>query len=55
MPTSYKVIRGIDYRGRRKEPGESVDDLNQSEVKDLLARGVIEKAPATKKKKKGED
>lgn len=53
MAQAYRVLRGIDYRGRRKEPGETVDDLNQSEVKDLLARGVIEKATA-KTKRKGE-
>lgn len=51
MATSYKVVRGIDYRGRRKEPGETVNDLNQAEVKDLLARGVIEKAKSSKSKK----
>jgi len=52
MATAYKVIRGLDYRGRRKEPGSTVDDLSPSEVKDLLARGVIEKKS---KSKKGED
>lgn len=49
----YRVIRGLDYRGRRKEPGAKVDDLTPSEAKDLLARGVIEKIE-TKAKKGGE-
>lgn len=49
MAPSYRVVRGLDYRGRRKEPGAKVDDLNPSETKDLLARGVIEKIEAKKK------
>jgi len=50
MPT-YRVLRGIDYRDRRKEPGEKVTDLTPAEAKDLLARGVIEKLDSTTKRK----
>ena len=43
MAQTYLVLRGIDYRGRRKEPGQSVNDLTDKEARGLLARGVIEK------------
>ena len=46
MP-QYRVNVGIDYAGRRAEPGDLVDDIPTRSVKWLLDQGIIEEA-ATK-------
>jgi len=40
----YRVLIGIDYAGKRVEPGTVVDDLPPKSVSWLVAQGVIEKA-----------
>lgn len=45
---SYRVLRGLNYRGKRREAGSKVDDLTAAEVKDLRARGAIEPLKKTK-------
>ena len=41
MP-SYKVLTGIDYDGRRAEPGSIITDLPARSVKWLLEQGIVE-------------
>ena len=41
---SYRVIQGIDYKGRRAEAGDIVDDIPVKSVKWLTEQGIIEKA-----------
>lgn len=41
MP-QYRVNVGIDYAGRRAEPGDQVDDIPTRSVKWLLEQGIIE-------------
>lgn len=43
MP-QYRVNVGIDYAGRRAEPGDLVDDIPTRSVKWLLEQGIIEEA-----------
>lgn len=38
----WRVKVGINYRGRRAEPGDLVDDLLPSEVEWMTVDGVIE-------------
>lgn len=38
----YKVNVGINYRGKRAEPGVVVDDLKPGEAEWMLRDGVIE-------------
>lgn len=45
----YKVLVGINYRDKRAEPGDTVDDLTSGEAEWMLADGVIEPAPRQKK------
>jgi hypothetical protein len=46
---TYRVLIGIDYAGKRAEPGTVVDDLPSKSVSWLVAQGVIEKADANVK------
>lgn len=46
MP-QYRVNVGIDYAGRRAEPGDLVDDIPTRSVKWLLEQGIIEEAAKT--------
>lgn len=41
---NYRVIVGVDYAGKRAEPGAIVSDLPGSSVGWLLDQGIIEKA-----------
>jgi hypothetical protein len=41
---TYRVLVGIDYAGKRVEPGTVVDDLPSKSVSWLVAQGVVEKA-----------
>lgn len=43
MP-AYRVLIGIDYAGKRVEPGAVVDDLPSKSVSWLVAQGIVEKA-----------
>lgn len=43
MP-QYRVNVGIDYAGKRAEPGDLVDDIPTRSVKWLLEQGTIEEA-----------
>lgn len=45
----YKVLTGMDYDGKRVEPGKVVDDLPDRAVRDLLAIGAIELVKAKAK------
>lgn len=44
---TYRVLVGIDYAGKRVEPGAVVDDLPSKSVPWLVAQGIVEKADAT--------
>lgn len=46
MGRSYRVMTGLDYPGRRREPGEVVDDIPVKSVRWLLEQGHIEPAEA---------
>ena len=46
MP-KYLVNTGLDYNGRRVEPGNIVDDLPARSVKWMLEQGIIEEATTT--------
>lgn len=48
MATTYRVIVGIDYAGKRVEPGALVTDLPPKSVSWLTAQGIIEKADGSK-------
>lgn len=43
----YRVVHGLDYDGRRAEPGEIVDDIPKESIKWLLEGGHITKATKT--------
>jgi len=47
MPT-YKVLAGIDYAGKRAEPGDVISDVPSRSVSWLIEQGIIEKADAPK-------
>lgn len=48
MATTYRVIVGIDYAGKRVEPGALVSDLPPKSVSWLVAQGIVEKADGSK-------
>lgn len=41
--TNYKVLTGIDYAGKRAEPGDVISDLPNRSIAWLLDQGIIEK------------
>lgn len=43
----YKILKGIDYAGKRAEPGTVVSDIPSKSIPWLLEQGIIE---ATDKK-----
>ena len=43
---SYKVNVGIDYKGKRAEPGDVVSDIPRGDVSWLKAQGIIEPVSA---------
>jgi len=53
MP-QYKVNVGIDYAGRRAEPGDIIDDLPARSVKWLLEQGIVEETTNPEPKTKSE-
>lgn len=55
MGKHYKVLVGLDYGGKRAEPGEVRDDIPAKSVKWLLADGLIRPAKQTKTTAKDED
>lgn len=40
---NYKVLTGIDYAGKRAEPGDVISDLPNRSVSWLLEQGIVEK------------
>jgi len=42
--TAYRVLVGVDYAGKRAEPGEIVSDLPPKSVGWLTEQGIVEKA-----------
>jgi hypothetical protein len=44
---NYKVLVGVDYAGKRAEPGDIVTDLPAKSVPWLLEQGVIESVDKT--------
>lgn len=42
--TKYQVLVGMDYAGKRAEPGDIVDDIPAKSISWLLEQGCIEKA-----------
>lgn len=40
---TYRVLVGLDYAGKRAEPGDIVSDLPNKSVGWLTAQGIIEK------------
>jgi len=45
---SYKVLQGIDYKDRRAEAGDVVDDIPAKSIKWLVDQGIIEKVGTSK-------
>jgi hypothetical protein len=41
---NYRVIVGIDYAGKRAEPGDIISDIPSRSVGWLLEQGIVEKA-----------
>ena len=39
---NYKVNVGIDYNGKRAEPGDVVSDIPRNDIAWLKAQGIIE-------------
>lgn len=46
---AYRVLAGLDYAGKRVEPGALVDDLPSTSITWLLDQGLIEKADKSKR------
>lgn len=46
---AYRVLTGLDYSGKRVEPGEIVDDLPSTSVTWLLDQALIEKVEKSKR------
>lgn len=46
MP-QYRVNVGIDYDGKRAEPGDVINDLPARSVKWMLEQGIVEESSAT--------
>ena len=42
--SDYRILVGIDYAGKRAEPGDIVTDLPGRSVGWLLEQGIVEKA-----------
>jgi hypothetical protein len=42
--TAYKVLVGVDYAGKRAEPGDIISDLPPKSVGWLTEQGIVEKA-----------
>jgi len=49
MP-NYRVLSGIDYAGKRAEPGSIVSDVPSRSVPWLIEQGIIEKIDGDKPK-----
>lgn len=49
MP-NYRILSGIDYAGKRAEPGDVVTDVPSRSVPWLIEQGIIEKIDADKPK-----
>jgi len=45
--TSYRVLVGIDYLGKRAEAGDVVSDLPRNSVAWLLRDGIVERIGKT--------
>lgn len=41
---NYRVLTGIDYAGKRAEPGDIITDIPSRSVGWLLEQGIVEKA-----------
>lgn len=41
---NYRVLIGIDYGGKRAEPGDIISDIPSRSVGWLLEQGIVEKA-----------
>lgn len=52
---TYRVIQGINYKDRRVEPGDLVDDIPTRSVKWLVDQGIIEKVEGGKTTKSEPD
>lgn len=39
----FKVVTGIEYDGKRAEPGDIVDDIPTKSVTWLVEQGIVEK------------
>jgi hypothetical protein len=46
--TNYKVHAGIDYEGKRAEPGDIVSDLPNKSIGWLVEQGIIEQVESVK-------
>lgn len=52
---SYKVIVGLDYSGKRAEPGDVVSDLPTKSIGWLTSQGIVEKIDGKPDQPKQED
>lgn len=46
--TNYKVHTGIDYAGKRAEPGDVISDLPNKSIGWLMEQGIIEQVESVK-------
>jgi hypothetical protein len=51
---SYRALVGLDYEGKRVEPGQTVDDLPAKSISWLVKQGLVEQASAAAKSVKTE-
>lgn len=49
----YLVLKGINYDGKRAEPGDVVDDIPGESISWLLEDGAIDKVPGSQSKSPG--
>lgn len=53
--TSYRVLVGIDYLGKRAEAGDVVNDLPRNSVAWLLRDGIVERVAKTESETESEE
>jgi hypothetical protein len=53
--TSYRVLVGIDYLGKRAEAGDVVNDLPRNSVAWLLRDGIVERVAKTESEIESEE
>ena len=52
---AYRLLAGMDYNGKRGEPGDVVDDLPERSVPWLTKQGYIEVVKSSRKTQEDSD